>query len=96
MSEKDIYQKKMRAQLDEWKAELAKYKAKAEGASADSQLELNKEINKLEEKIKDGEDRLKKLSEAGEDAWKTVKDGTDAAWESLRSAFQDAASKFKK
>jgi len=32
MSEKELYQQKLQAQLDEWKAEIDKLKAKAAGA----------------------------------------------------------------
>lgn len=38
MSEKEIYQQKTQAQLDEWKAEVDKLKAKAFGSSADAQM----------------------------------------------------------
>ncbi len=44
MNEKELYQQKKQAQLNEWKAEFDKLKAKASGASADAQLELNKQI----------------------------------------------------
>jgi len=51
MNEKELYQQKTQAQLDEWKAELDKLKAKASSASADTQLELNKQIKALEGKL---------------------------------------------
>ena len=54
MNEKELYQQKKQAQLDEWKAEVDKLKAKASGASADAQLELNREIDTLEGKIEQG------------------------------------------
>jgi hypothetical protein len=95
MSEKELYQKKIQAQLDEWKAELAKTKAKAAGASADAQLELNKEIKEMEGKIDEGEQKLAELSEASDVAWESIKDGFEASWKSLKTGFQEAASKFK-
>jgi hypothetical protein len=39
MNEKELYQQKKQAQLDEWKAEVDKLKAKASGASADAQMD---------------------------------------------------------
>ena len=84
MNEKELYQQKKQAQLDEWKAEADKLKAKASGASADAQLQLNKQIEALEDKIEDGKTRLTEIAEASEEAW-----------DSIKSAFGDAAAKFK-
>lgn len=95
MSDKELYQQKMQAQLDEWKAEVDKLKAKASGASADAQLEMNKQIKALESKIEEGKAKLSELAKAGEDAWESIKDGVESAWGSLKSAVSDAASKFK-
>ena len=65
MSDKELYQQKMQAKLDEWKAEVDKLKAKASGASADAQLEMNKQIKALESKIEEGKAKLSELAIAG-------------------------------
>lgn len=96
MTEKELYQQKKQAQLDEWKAEVDKLKAKASGASADAQLELNEEIEALEGKIEEGKTKLAEVADASEDAWESIKDGAESAWDSMKSAFSDAAAKFKK
>ena len=96
MSEKKLYQQKKQAQLDEWKAEVDKLKAKASGASADAQLELNKQIEALESKIEGGKTKLAEIANASEDAWESLKGGVESAWDSIKSAFSDAAAKLKK
>lgn len=96
MNEKELYQQKRQAQLDEWKAEVAKLKAKASGASADAQLELIREIKALEGKIEQGKAKLAELAEASDEAWDSIKDGVESGWKSMTSAFRDAAAKFKK
>ena len=96
MNEKELYQQKKQAQLDEWKAEVDKLKAKASGVSADAQLELNKEIEALEGKIEEGKTKLAEIANASEDAWESIKDGVEFAWDSMKSAFSDVAAKFKK
>lgn len=53
-----LYQQKMQAQLDEWKAEVDKLKAQVSGASANIQLEINEEIKGLETKIKVGKSKM--------------------------------------
>jgi hypothetical protein len=95
MNEKELYQQKKQAQLDEWKAQLDLLKAKASGASADAQLELNKRLEALEDKIGEGKSKLSELADAGEEAWESIKDGVEGAWDSLKSGFHDAAEKFK-
>ena len=96
MNDKQLYQQKMQARLDEWKAEVDKLKAKASGASADVQLDLNQQIRVLERSIDEGKVKLSELAEASEDAWESIKDGIESAWDSLKSGATDAAAKFKK
>jgi len=95
MMDKKLYQKKMQAQLDEWKADVDKLRARASRASADTQLKMNEQISALDSKIAEGKAKLSELSGAGEDAWESIRDGVESAWDSLRSAVSDAAAKFK-
>ena len=95
MNEKELYQQKKQAQLGEWKAEVDKLKAKAAGASADVQMDLNKQIEALEGKIEQGKAKLAEIAEASDDTWESIKDGVESAWDSMKSAFKEAAAKFK-
>jgi chromosome segregation ATPase len=96
MNDKELYQQKRQAQLDEWRAEVAKFKAKASGASADAQLELNRQIETLEGRIEECKSRLGQIGNAGEDAWDSIKDGVESAWDSMKSALGEAVRKFDK
>jgi len=96
MNEKELYRQKKQAQLDEWKAEVDKLKAKASGASADAQMELNKQIEALEGKIEEGKAKLAEIADAGEDTWESIKDSVESAWDSMKTAFSEAVNKFKK
>lgn len=95
MDEKRLYKQKKQAQLDEWKAEIEKFRAKASGASADAQLQLIKHINTLETKIEHGKSKLAEITDASDAAWGSIKDGVESAWASIHDAFVDAANKFK-
>ncbi len=44
MSKRDAYVAKLKAQLDEWNAEVRKWEAKAEGAQADVRIEYEKQL----------------------------------------------------
>lgn len=96
MNDKELYQQKKQAQLDEWKAEVDKLRARASGASADAQLELNKQVEVLEGKIGEGKTKLAEIAHASEEAWESIKEGVESAWDSMKSAFRDAADKLKK
>jgi chromosome segregation ATPase len=95
MDERKLYEQKLQAQLDEWKADLDKLKAKAAGASADAQLEFGRQIAALERKLEVGKKRLSELSKATGEAWGVLREGLESAWDSLRTATADAASRFK-
>lgn len=85
MNDKELYQQKKQAQLDEWQAEVDKLKAKASEASADVQLELKKQIEVLEGKIERGKIKLAEIAGA-----------SGEAWDSMKSAFSETVDKFNK
>ncbi len=93
MDDKALYQQKQKAQLNEWKAEVDKLKAKASKASAEAQLEFNKQINAIEGKLDEGRAKLAELADASGDAWDSLKDGVDSAWTSLKTGVREASAK---
>lgn len=95
MNERELYQKKMKAQLDEWKADVDKLRARASGKSADAQLTLHKLLKDLNVKIDEGKAKLDKLVDEGEDKWISAKKGVESSCDSLKSAIKDATAKFK-
>lgn len=95
MGMKEAYEKKLKAQLDEWGAEIDKLKAKADNAEADAQLKYYKQIEELRSMQEDANNKLAELREASDDAWEDLKAGIDSAWDSLSSAVRSAVSRFK-
>lgn len=95
MNDKELYQQKMQARLDQWKADVDKLKAKSSGASADVQLDINRQIRVLERNIEEGKAKLSEVAAAGEDAWESIKEGVESAWDALKSGVTDAAKKLK-
>ena len=94
MSEKQAYEKKVRAQYDEWSAEIDKLKAKANSVEADMQLEYEEKIKELRTLQAAAEEKLEELKNSSDDAWEDVKAGLDAAWDSLGNALRSARSRF--
>lgn len=95
MSMKQNYEKKLQAQLDEWAAEIDKLRAKTQSASADVQIEYEKQVDELKEKQKAANEKLTELKEASEDSWEELKDDMDSTWNSLEKTLKSATSKFK-
>ncbi len=94
MSNKQAYQQKVQAQLDEWSAEIDKLRAKADKADADAQIALNREIDDLRDKKNQAREKLDELSEASEGAWEDLKTGIESASNQLGQALRSAQSRF--
>lgn len=95
MSNREAYEQKLRAKLDEWQAEIDKLRAKARGAEADARIEREKEAERLEAKREEMRHKLKELREASDDAWDDLRDGAERAWKSFSDSFEKARDRFK-
>ncbi|WP_110457526.1 coiled coil domain-containing protein [Shewanella algidipiscicola] len=95
MSMKQAYEKKLRAQLNEWSADIDKLKAKVDKAEAEVQIEYYKKIDELRTMQRDVAHQLTELRESSDDAWEDIKAGINSAWDSLDGALKSAAQRFK-
>lgn len=95
MNEKELYRHKYRAQLDEWKADVAKLKARAAGAKADAQIEMNKHVKELDQRMHEASAKLAELTAAGEGAWDSVRQNVEKTWDALKAGISAAKVKFK-
>tara|TARA_R110002012_G_scaffold108849_2_gene251812 strand:- start:13868 stop:14212 length:345 start_codon:yes stop_codon:yes gene_type:complete len=94
MDDKSAYAEKFQARLDQWRAEIDKFQAKAKEASADTKLKYQREVDELRAKQKDAEMKLDELGEAQGKAWEDVKSGVESAWDDLGKAVRRAADRF--
>lgn len=95
MSERDAYVAKMKAKLDEWNAEIQKFEARAQGASAEAKLKYEQQVAELKARRDEAARKLRELQDASAGAWETLREGTEAAWSVMAKAFKDAAERFK-
>tara|TARA_R110002095_G_scaffold216066_1_gene211961 strand:- start:2522 stop:2809 length:288 start_codon:yes stop_codon:yes gene_type:complete len=95
MSTKEIYQKKLRAQLNEWSAEIDKLRAQADKAGADAQLRYYQQIEELRSMHEAASSKLAELKDASDDSWTDLKAGMDSAWSTIGDALKSATSRFK-
>ncbi|HET9404081.1 MAG TPA: hypothetical protein VFO57_05835 [Burkholderiales bacterium] len=96
MSKRDQYVEKLKAQLDEWNAEVAKWEAKSRGAQADMRVEYEKQLETFRRQRNQALEQMRKVQAATGDAWVDLVRGADDAWAKMREAFEKARTHFHK
>jgi hypothetical protein len=89
------YEEKLEAQLNEWNAQIALLKAKADKAKAEAKIEYYKTIEALQHKQNEAGTKLRELKTAGDEAWEDLKTGTEKVWTEVKTAFHKASLRFK-
>jgi uncharacterized coiled-coil DUF342 family protein len=96
MSKQDAYVAKLKAQLDEWNAEVKKWEAKAKGAQADVRIEYEKQLDAFRRQRDQAMEQMRQVQAAAGDAWLDLARGADEAWTKASDAFAKARSHFHK
>ena len=91
---KNLYLKKIKAELETLTDKLADLKKKSQKTMRAGKTEALAEIHKLEKKIEDLKKNAHGLATASEDAWGITKQGVDKAWKGLRDSAKKALAKF--
>jgi len=95
MDKRKAYEEKLDAQLEEWNAQIALLKARADKGKAEVKSEYYKTIEALQRKQDEAGIKLHALKTAGDEAWEDLKTEAEAAWTEVKAAFHDATSKLK-
>lgn len=88
MGNPDPYVAKMEAQLNEWKAKIDGIKAKAQKASAEARIELQKHVAAFETHHGEVSRRFDELRTAGVDKAASLKVGLENAWDAFKAEFE--------
>jgi len=96
MSNRDAYVAKLKAQLDEWNAEVSKWGAKAKGAQADVRIEYEKQLEGFRQQRDQAMEQMHQVQAAAGDAWLDLMRGGDDVWAKAHEAFAKARSHFHK
>jgi hypothetical protein len=89
---RDEYVQKLKAQIDQWNAQMAKWESA-------SQEVKNKYLQQLDEAhvLRDeAVAELKRLQGASADAWTQMMKGAEAAFKNMQTAFENARKGFDK
>jgi hypothetical protein len=96
MSDKKLYEEKIKTQFDECKTQVEKFKTEASSASANAKIEMHKQIKQLEEKMSEGKIKLAELVAASEEKFDAMKKGVESIWQSTKSTLHHASKHFGK
>ena len=96
MISREEYVQKLKAQLDEWNIEAAKWEAKAKIAQADMRAEYERQLAAYRQRRDEGLRRMNEIQAASGEAWVEIMRGADDAWKRMQDAFNQARSKLGK
>jgi len=83
MSIRDVYEKNMQAQLDEWKTRLETFKEKADQEETNLQLEYYTLIEEVKLELETAHKKLQLLKKIGDEEWEELKSDVEITWDSL-------------
>ena len=95
MGKREEYVDKLKTQLDQWNAEIAKWEAKAREAQVGTRAEFEKRLEALRQHREQAMYQMNLLQSAAGDAWTDLARGADEAWARMREAFDKASSHFR-
>ncbi len=95
MSTKEVFKQKMEAEVARAQTELAGFRARGMGFTAEAKDRHDAHVAELEQKLDATKARLRELGDAEEHVWESLKDGVEDTWGTLQDALQDAVENFK-
>ena len=88
--EKQAYQDRLKARIEEWERRIEELATRARRAEADLRERLSSEELGLRQKLSEARLRLGELMEASEEGWEEVKAGAEKIWVDVREAWDRA------
>ena len=94
--QREEYQKKIDAKLNEYGQELKEWKAKVAKKEEKVKAEMDQQIKEMNQKAEEASKKLKELKTKTGKAWEDLKAGMDSLMEDLAKSFDQIQSRFKK
>ena len=88
--DRQAYIDKLKAQLDQWNAEIRKFEAKAREAQADQRIRRDEAVDDMHQRRDEAQKMLKRVQEASAASWEDLRTGFDAAWSDVSKAMDRA------
>jgi len=85
----------MKAQLDEWNANISALEEKGHEIKEDAKVKYQDQLAALRVQRAEGEKKLEEMQAASESTWEQVKVETDNVWEAFKDSYQAFTAHFK-
>jgi hypothetical protein len=92
----DEYVERMKKQIYEWNAKLAKWRAEVQKSQVHLKTQYEAQIRALEKQRDETIKRLNETREASQAAWQEVSKGAESAWKTLYASYEKAWTEFHK
>lgn len=96
MDRRDEYVERLKKQLDQWNAEVAKWEEKTRQAQAGMRSEYEKQLQAYRDQRNHALEQMRRVQSASGEAWMDLMRGADDAWARMSEAFEKARSHFQK
>lgn len=93
MDKKEMYKKKMEAQVNELIAKIDLLSAKADKTKASAEINISKSIDDIRLKKKAVDKKLEELMSTGNESWEKVKEETESSYNQLKENANDILKK---
>ena len=95
MNDKEAIEQKYQAKLEAWRADVAKLKAQAKAANAESRLAIGRRLDELEKQRDAAAGKLRELRESGGEAVVELQRGLERSFNELANGIKSAAAALK-
>ena len=89
---RDEYVQKLKAQIDQWNAQMAKW----ESASQEVKNKYLQQLDEARVRRDEAIEEMKRLQSASADAWMQMMKGAETAFTAMQGAFERASKGFEK
>ena len=96
MMNRDEYVQKLKAQIEAWNTEAARWEEKARKAQAGMKTEYERQLENFRKQREEAMVELRRLQGASTDAWTEMMRGVDASMKGMQEAFERARRSFDK
>ena len=95
MSTRDAYVQKIKAQIDDWNADITKLEAKAGQASAEMRIKYEQSLDSLRTERDAAHQKVEQIRDASDDTWEGLQAGAEDFWGRTKAAFAAAKAEFE-
>ena len=89
---RDEYVQKLKAQIDQWNAQMSKWEA----SSAEVKNKYLQQLDEVQVRRDEAIAEMKRLQNASADAWTQMMKGAESAFKNMQTAFENARKGFDK